>query len=64
MAAQRFLTLFAVVSMAATAALVLGMHGGGTAWGIAAALAGLVALVGMAVLARVVLVSERARRRQ
>lgn len=64
MAQQRFLTLFVVVSISGTAALILGMHGGGGAWGIAAALVVLVASIGIVVLARAVLVSERARRRR
>jgi hypothetical protein len=64
MAPQRFLTLFAVVSMAATAALLLGMHGGGVARTIATGLVGLIALIGIAVLVRVVIVIERARSRR
>ena len=67
MAPGRFITLIAVVSAFTAATLLLGTaaarHGGG-AVGVAAALSGVVALVGIVILGRVVVVVERARSRR
>ena len=67
MAQRRFIALFALVSAAATAALMLGMgavRGGDAGLSIAAALTGFIAVIGIVVLTRVVIVVERSRTRE
>ncbi len=67
MAPRRFTTMLAIVSTIATAALLLGMRAardGGTALSIGAVVAGALAVIGILLLARVMVVVERARSRR